>query len=182
MKREKALELLKDNLSQENLLKHSYAVEAAMKEFAQHFDKDIEKWAVAGLLHDIDYEYTKNDPEMHGFKAEKILKKSELDIGDDILYAIKAHSGNVKAKSLFDKVLHSVDPLTGLIVASALMHPDKDITKMKHDFVLRRFDEKNFAKGADRDVIKKCKDFMPLNDFVKHTLKGMQKINGVLEL
>lgn len=182
MDRDTAKDLLKKHLSQENLLKHCYAVEVSMKKFANIFDKNEKKWALAGLLHDIDYEYTKNKPEEHGKKGVKIIKEFEKDIDPKILQAIKAHSGNFKRESLMDKVLYAVDPLTGLIVASSLMHPEKDITKMNHDFVLRRFNEKNFAKGANRDIIRTCEDFMELDDFVFHTLKAMQDINKTLGL
>jgi hypothetical protein len=182
MDRKKAESLLKKHLKQENLLKHCYAVEAAMREFADYFGKDEKKWGIAGLLHDIDYEYTKDNHKKHGLKAEKIIKKAGYDLEEKIINAIKAHGGNYPINTKMDKVLHSVDPLTGLIVASALMHPSKDITQMETDFVLRRYDEKNFAKGASREIIQKCTDFMPLEDFVYHTLKAMQNINDVLEL
>ena len=182
MEREEAKNLLKEHLNQENLLKHCYAVEAAMREFANFYNENEKNWGLAGLLHDIDYEYTKEKPDKHGLKAEKIIKDAGYELDEKVINAIKAHGGNYPRKTKMDKVLHSVDPLTGLIVASALMHPSKDITKMETDFILRRYDEKNFAKGADREVIKKCKEFMSLEDFISHTLKAMQNINDVLEL
>jgi len=137
MERLQALELLKKNVKNSNLQKHSLAVEAAMRHFAKYFGEDQEKWGLAGLLHDLDYEKTKDDPSKHGFVSVKMLKDYNID--EEIISAIHSHSGYVERISLMDKVLYAIDSLTGLIIASALMHPEKKISALDTDFVMRRF-------------------------------------------
>ncbi len=179
MEREEALNLVIKNLKNKNLQKHCLAVEAAMKHFAKYFGEDEKKWSITGLLHDLDYEETKNDFDKHGFITAEKLQDFELD--DEIIYAIKAHPGHVERKHLMDKVLYSVDSLTGLIIAATLMHPQKKISALDTDFVMRRFKAKRFAAGANREQIKACQEFdMELDDFIKHTIKAMASIEEIL--
>ena len=179
MTREEALALLKTHLKNRNLQKHCLAVEAAMAIFAEYFNEDIENWALAGLLHDLDYESTVNDFPRHGKETVEMLKDKGLD--EKILYAIEAHPGHVERISNMDKVLYAVDSLTGLIVAAALMHPDKKISSLNTDFILRRFKEKRFAAGANREQIQSCEEFgMSLEDFIEHTLHAMAGIENEL--
>ncbi|MDP8313468.1 MAG: HDIG domain-containing protein [Candidatus Celaenobacter antarcticus] len=179
MKREEALTLLKTHLKNRNLQKHCLAVEAAMAHFAEYFDEDTNMWALAGLLHDLDYESTVNNFARHGKDSVELLKDKGLD--EKILYAIEAHPGHVERKSNMDKVLYAVDSLTGLIVAAALMHPGKKISSLDTNFVMRRFKEKRFAAGANREQIKSCEEFgMSLEDFIEHTLQAMAGIEKEL--
>ncbi len=179
MTREEAYTLLKENLKNRNLQKHCLAVEAAMEHFAEYFHEDKEMWALAGLLHDLDYESTVNNFDRHGKDSVEMLKDMGLD--EKILYAIEAHPGHVERKSNMDKVLYAVDSLTGLIVAAALMHPDKKISSLDTDFILRRFKEKRFAAGANREQIKSCEEFgLSLKDFIEHTLQAMAGIEREL--
>jgi putative nucleotidyltransferase with HDIG domain len=183
MKREKAYQLVKENISQKNLVKHCLAVEAVMKRLAEHFDKDEKKWALAGLLHDIDYEQTADDPEKHSIIGAEMLE--DLGLDEDIIYAVKVHNHEhgFERKSLMDKALYSSDPLTGLIVASALIHPDKSINALDTEFVMNRYSESSFAKGADRDVIASCKDMdLSLEEFIGLSLEGMKSISDELGL
>lgn len=179
MTREEALVLLKQNLRNRNLQKHCLAVEAAMAHFAQNFGEDEEMWALAGLLHDLDYETTVENFERHGKDSVEMLKDKGLD--EKILYAIEAHPGHVERISNMDKVLYAVDSLTGLIIAATLMHPDKKISSLDTKFVMRRFKEKRFAAGANREQIKSCEEFgMSLEDFIDHTLQAMAGIEKEL--
>ena len=179
MTREEAYALLKQHLKNRNLQKHCLAVEAAMAHFAEYFGEDEEVWALAGLLHDLDYESTVDNFARHGKDSVELLKDKGLD--EKILYAIEAHPGHVERKSNMDKVLYAVDSLTGLIVAATLMHPDKKISSLDTKFVLRRFKEKRFAAGANREQIKSCEEFgMPLEDFIEHTLQAMAGIENEL--
>jgi len=191
MTREEAYALLTKYLKNPNLLKHSLAAEAAMKALyfrlvppgEQHYTVE-EKWGITGLLHDVDYEMAKDHPEKHGLM---IFDKEPGKIPDDIAYAIKAHNyqrTNVLPKSTMDWAIVCCDQLTGLIVASALIHPDKKLASIDADFVLKRMGEKSFAKGADRHSIKLCDEklTMSLEEFVTITLKAMQKISKELEL
>jgi len=181
MTREEALKLVNENVSNKNLRKHMVATEAVMKHLARHFGEDETLWGLAGLLHDLDYDQTEDDFPRHGFKTVDMLEGK--DVPEEALYAIKSHPGHFPRKNLFDKVLYSVDPITGLIVAAALMHPTKKLKNLDVDFVKRRFMEKRFAAGADRDQIRSCEAFgLPLDEFIDISLKAMQEIDMILGL
>ncbi len=170
-----------EHLKNKNLFKHCLAVESCMQELARHFGEDEEIWARAGLLHDIDYEATKDQPERHGIAGSEILAKKGIE--DSILYAIKVHAGHLPPKSRLDWALFAVDPLTGLIVASALMHPEKKLSGLDTNFILRRYKEKRFAAGANREQIASCTNIgLNLEEFIELCLKGMQKISEDLGL
>ena len=152
-----------------------------MQELAHHFGENEEDWTRAGLLHDIDYEETRDQPERHGLVGSELLSKFGID--ESILYAIKVHAGHRPPKSRMDWALFAVDPLTGLIVASALMHPDKKLASLDTSFILRRFKEKRFAAGANRDQISTCKNIgLGLEEFIGLCLQGMQRVSKDLGL
>jgi uncharacterized protein len=183
MTRKEALELVKEMIKQKNLVKHCLSVEAVMRHFAEYFNEDVEKWGLSGLLHDIDYEETADDMSRHSLVGAKMLE--ELGLPEDIVYAVKVHNGahGLPRKTLMDKVLYAIDPLTGLIVASALIHPDKKLKSIDGQFVLKRFAEKSFARGADRDVIASCSEFnIDLEKFIEMSLEAMQGISSELGL
>uniref|UniRef100_A0A7C4XM68 HDIG domain-containing protein n=1 Tax=candidate division WOR-3 bacterium TaxID=2052148 RepID=A0A7C4XM68_UNCW3 len=181
MLREEAITLLKEKLKSRNLYKHCLATEACLKSLARHFGEDEETWGLAGLLHDIDYEETEGEPQRHGLVGAEILK--DRGVSESIIYAIKVHAGHLPPNSKLDWALFATDPLTGLIVASALMHPDKKLKSLDTDFVLRRFKEKRFAAGANREQISACKNLgLELADFIKICLTGMQSISEDLGL
>lgn len=180
MEREEALWLVNSNIKTSNLIKHSLAVESGMKELANYFKEDEEIWGLAGLLHDLDYEETKEDFGFHGLKTVEMLQGK---VNDDILYAIKVHSRKAEPKSNLDIALYAIDHLTGLIVAACLMHPDKRLECLDVDFILRRFKEKRFAVGANRDQIMSCERMgIGLEKFIDLVLKGMQKKHTELGL
>jgi len=180
MDREEALSLLKKKLKNNNLIKHCLAVEAAMRGLARYFGEDEERWGLAGLLHDLDYEETKDNPSSHGLLTSRML---EGKVDDQIIHAIKAHSGLLEAKSKMDISLYAADALTGLIVAACLVHPQKKLSFLDTDFILRRFTEKRFAQGADRGQIKSCEKVgLSLDKFVDLVLKEMQRIHCDLGL
>ena len=157
------------------------ATEAVMKILARHFNEEEEIWGLAGLLHDLDYDQTVNDFPKHGLISAEILEKKSIP--DEVIYAIKSHPGHFPRKSRIDKALYAVDPITGLIVAAALMHPTKKLKNVDVDFIARRFNEKRFAAGADRDQIKSCEEMgLSLNDFIGLSLKAMQEIDAELGL
>jgi putative nucleotidyltransferase with HDIG domain len=184
MEREKLLNLLKENLRNQNLIKHSLAVEAGMKALARHFGEDEEKWAIAGLLHDIDYEKTKGDPNLHSKVGSQILREMGFDheICDAVLTHNEAHG--ILPLTRMAKALYCLDPLTGLIVAATLVLPSKKLNDLKVENVLNRFKEKSFAKGANREIIKKCEEYLglPLEKFVEIVLRAMQEIGDDLGL
>jgi len=184
MTREQSLELLKQNLSNQNLIKHCLAVEAVMRALARHFQEDEEKWGLTGLLHDIDYEKTKDNPKQHSLIGAQILEEAGLD--KEICQAVKAHNEihGIPLETLLDKALFVVDPLTGLIVAATLVLPSKKISDLTRENVLNRFPEKAFARGVNREIIKKAEELLniKLEDFVGISLGAMQGISDELGL
>lgn len=172
--RQYAQEILEKYLKNANLLKHSLAVGAVMEALAEKFDQNIDKWFITGLLHDIDYEQTENDPEMHGIVAMNLLENIDLD--DDMKYAIKSHSGNFERISLIDKSLWTADAITGLITASALVRPDKLIENIKLKSLKKKFKTKKFAAGANREQIKDCSQInLELEEFMQISILAMSK-------
>jgi len=184
MNRGEALLMLNSKIKTLNLIKHCLACEVAMKELAQHFAEDEEKWALTGLLHDIDYEETKDKPEEHSLIGAKYLEEQNID--KEITEAVKTHNEihGLAPASKLAKALFCVDPLTGLIVAATLVLPSKKIKEVTVDNVLNRFKEKGFAKGAKREIIEQCEPLLSLSlkEFCSLVLRGMQKIDKELGL
>lgn len=183
MDRQEVLQLVREKIKNQNLVKHCLAVEACIRALARHFDEDEEKWGITGLLHDIDYEETKNDPDRHSILGSEMLEKLGLD--PEIVQAVKTHNEihGIKPETRMAKSLFCVDPLTGLIVAATLVMPGKKLADLTVENVLNRFKEKAFAKGAKREIISKCSEIdLTLEKFVEICLKAMQEINGQLGL
>ena len=183
MDRLKALDELKARISNNNLIKHSLAVEAIMMELAALLKDNAKLWGLAGLLHDIDYEKTANSPERHSLLGAEILE--DMDVDPDIVYAVKAHNGyhGIERKRKMDKALYCADPVSGLITAGALILPSKKLADVTTDFILKRMNEKSFAKGADRDQIKSCSELgLSLEVFIDTALRAMKKISDELGL
>ncbi|MGI6096499.1 MAG: HDIG domain-containing metalloprotein [Dethiobacteria bacterium] len=178
MQREEALKLLKQHVKNKNLFKHCLAVEAVMRRLARHFGEDEERWGLAGLLHDVDYDKTVDSPEKHALVGGQILEEQGVDA--DIVRAVKAHNpraAGFEPESLFEKALFVSDPVTGLIVAAALIHPDKKLSAIDTGFVLNRFQEKSFARGANREQMQKCGEIgLSLEQFIQLSLEAMQAI------
>jgi putative nucleotidyltransferase with HDIG domain len=184
MTHDQAIKLVKQKITNVNLIKHCFAVEAVMISLAKYFNEDQEKWALAGLLHDIDYEQTKDDPQKHSLVGAAMLKN--LGLLEDICQAVKVHNEahGIKPETLMEKSLFVTDPLTGLIVAAVLVLPSKKISDLTVDNVLNRFKEKGFARGANREIIKQCESLLnlKLDEFVKIGLEAMQRISNELGL
>ncbi|MCP4150990.1 MAG: HDIG domain-containing protein [bacterium] len=181
MNREKAFELIKEHLKNDNLINHSLAVEACMRGFAEKFGGDVDKWGLAGLLHDLDYDYTLDDPDNHTLKTMELLEEYNLD--GDVLNAIKAHNDKAPMNSKMDIALYTVDPTSGFIIACALMHPSKKLENINLKRMKKRFKATGFAKGASREQMQECtKMDVDLEDFLVTSLTAMQKISGELGL
>lgn len=181
MTREEALELLKQHLHNKNLIKHCLAVEQCMKAMAKKLGGNEETWGLAGLLHDLDYELTEKSPERHTKETIKILQNYELPA--EVLQAIQAHAGQVPCQTAMDWAIYSVDPTTGLIIAAALMHPEKKLKAVDLEFLKRRYKEKSFARGAKREEIEKCVNLgLSLDEFLSICLQAMQEIDQELGL
>ena len=181
MTREEALAWVEKELEKPNLIKHVLAVEASCRRLAEHFGEDPDYWGMVGLLHDIDYQKTADDPERHTRLAAEWLKEKGFD--DDFIYAVMSHAGHVEPKSKLDWALFSIDPATGLVVAGALMHPSKSLAGLNVPFLLKRFKEKRFAAGARRESISACLNLgLELEESLEHVLTAMQGISGELGL
>ncbi|MCS7239781.1 MAG: HDIG domain-containing protein [Candidatus Bipolaricaulota bacterium] len=175
MRREEALKLVKERVKTRNLVKHMLAVEAGMGALAGVLHADPERWALAGLLHDLDYEETKDRPDIHGKRTVEILRG--LGFADEeILEAILAHAGHKEPQRPIEIGLTAVDPLTGLIVAAALVHPER-LAGLTAQNVLNRYKEKSFARSASREDIALCQklglDLLAFMDLVLSAMKGI---------
>lgn len=185
--REVALKILEENLQNKNLLRHCYAVEAAMKALAKHFKEDERKWAVIGLLHDGDYEKTKDNPSEH----TKVMAQWLRDAGETdetvisaILSHNYAHAGGNAPQNNLEWSLYCCDELTGLIVAVALVLPEKKLSAVTVESVLKKFPVKQFAAGVNREQIRMSEEKLgiKIEEFVGIVLKSMQEISSELGL
>ena len=175
MQRNEALTYLKEHLKQKNLVNHCIAVEYIMAALAEKLEQDVELWSLAGLLHDIDYDQTAKDPEKHSLIGAEMLQAKGLP--EDLVYAVKVHNEvhGLPRLSLLDKALYAADPLSGLVVAGALIHPDKKLAPLTPEFMLKRFAEKSFARGANREQILACSEIgLSLEEFITIGLAAMQ--------
>ena len=177
--RQQALEILHENMQSQNLRRHCYAVGAVMKVLAEKLDGNPEGWEVAGLLHDADYEKTKENTQEHTKMVLGWLEQHEVHT--DIKDAILAHgwnyvSGNPEPCSPMQWALYCCDELTGFIVAVTLIRPEKKLLRVATENVLSKWKEKSFAAGVHREQVELCEEKLgiPLNEFVTITLTAMQ--------
>ncbi|HBE44852.1 MAG TPA: hydrolase [Deltaproteobacteria bacterium] len=184
MTEDDAIKLLKDYIKNERMLNHSYATEAVMRALARRLGKDEEKWALAGLLHDLDVELTNADLNVHGIETARILKEKGID--PEIIDAIIMHNEKVtgmKRHTEFQHALAAGETITGLIIATTLVYPDKRLASVKTKSVVKRMKEKAFAASVSRENIMECEKIgIPLNEFVEICLDAMQGISATLGL
>lgn len=185
--RDQAYDLVSSWTPNQNLIKHMLAVEAIMSSLADHFHEDKDLYSLAGLLHDADYETFKDQPQLHPSKILDELKSRQVD--DRIITAIAAHAWGwqdsaPQPSSNLDWSLYISDELSGLIIATALVMPDKKLASVGLDSVLKKFKDKTFAKGVHRDHILLCQEKLdlPLNDFLTLALLSLQNISTDLGL
>ncbi|HAH04486.1 MAG: Metal dependent phosphohydrolase [Parcubacteria group bacterium GW2011_GWA2_43_17] len=177
MTREETLALVKQKIKSEKLIKHCLAVEAIMRSIADHFKEDAELWGLTGLLHDIDYEETKDKPEEHSLKGAEILQ--ELGLAPEIIQAVKVHNEmhGLPRESLLDKVLFAVDPLAGFITAVALVCPSKKLADVEVKSIVKRLKESRFAAGASRTGLKSIEELgLEFKQFAEIGLRAMKNI------
>lgn len=181
MTRDQAIAIVKEHCGNKNLVKHMLATEAVMAGLATRLGEDAESWALAGLVHDLDYDETAAEPSRHGLVSA--AKLEELGFPPEIVHAVKAHNDHVARETPMDRALYASDPVTGLIVAAALMHPSKRLAELDVEFVMRRFKEKRFAAGADRDQIRTISELgLELGDFLGIAIESMQGVSEDLGL
>ncbi len=183
MTREEALDSVKANVENENLIKHMLATEAIMRALAKRLGEDEEEWGLTGLLHDIDVELTEGDMSAHSKLGADLVR--ELGAGETMAHAVLCHNEahGVPRQSKLDKALFCADPLTGLITAGALIRPDKKLAGLEAKSVRKRFKEKSFAAGANREQIATCSELgLELDEFIELGLKAIKGIASSLGL
>ncbi len=176
--REEALELYKKYNNSESLMRHALSVEAVMKHFAELFqEEDIEKWAVIGLIHDLDYE---KYPDQHCVKVREILEKENYP--EDYIRAVESHGykicTDVEPRERMEQVLYAIDELTGLITAVALLRPSKSLFDLKPKSVTKKWKDKSFAAGVDRETIQRGMEMLGMerSELIEETIKGMRNV------
>lgn len=184
MTRDEALELFDSHVKADNLRKHCLAAEAVMRELASHLNQDSELWGNIGLLHDLDFEYTRENPGAHGLKTVELL--APYGLPQEALDAVLRHNAealDLKRETVLDYALTCAETITGLIVAAALVHPDKQIRSLNPSSVRKRMKSKDFARSVNRDHVALCERInIPLMDFVELSIKAMGSVSDELGL
>ena len=180
---EEAMKLLCQYLQDEKLRFHSFAVESIMTQLAKRLNKDEELWSIVGLLHDLDYEYTQNNPEKHSKITAEILSGLIPEAG---IHAIKGHNyihTDYLPTTSLDKALLAADAVSGLIIAAALVMPNKKLSEVNEKTILKKYNDSSFAKGCNRDRIAMSEDIgIPLEDFLSISLHALQDIASTIHL
>ncbi len=185
---QQAKELLNKHIKDPITKLHCIESEAIMRGLAERFGEDEEKWGIIGLLHDIDWELTKNDTSQHCVKSIEILK--EAGATDFLIETIVSHgygyehNDGLKDKERTTKIqyaLATAETLTGLIIASVLVQPDKKLVSVKLKSLKKKFKNKGFAANCDRDIILECEKIgLSLDEFLEISLKSLQEISSEL--
>ncbi len=183
LEREKAWELLTEYNKSEALLKHGLAVEGVMRHFARLYGEDEEVWGVIGLIHDLDYEMY---PDEHCVKSQELMRKH--GVPESYVRAAASHGYgivvDIKPETNAEKVLYTIDELTGLVAASALMRPSKSVMDLELKSVKKKFKTASFAAGVDRQVILNGCEMLgrTLEDVIEHTILGMREVHEAIGL
>lgn len=184
MKRKEALNLLRSYVKNEKLIIHSLSSEAVMQAIAKKLSEDENKYAMAGLLHDIDVELTNANPKTHGIVCIGILRKNNIE--EDIIDAIAMHNEEASGKerkTVFQHALAAGETITGLIYATALVYPDKKIEGVKYKSVAKRMKQKAFAASVKRENILECEKIgIELNEFIQISVDAMKNISDEIGL
>lgn len=172
-----ALELFKKYNKSESLLKHALSVEGVMRYMAKKLNEDEEKWGIAGLIHDLDYEMY---PDQHCKMSDKILRENNWP--EEYIRAVLSHGWgivtDVEPESLLEKTLYAMDELTGLVATSALVRPSKSVMDMEARSVKKKWNDKKFAAGVDRAVIEKGANMLgvSLDELITDCIFGMRTV------
>jgi uncharacterized protein len=176
--REQAIDLLHQYVKNERMIFHSLASEAVLRAMARRLGRDEEKWGLAGLLHDLDVEITHADPNLHGLETARIL--TDIGFDPEITEAIKLHNEyatNQPRTTEFHHALAAGETITGLILATSLVYPDKQISSVKPKSVTKRMKEKAFAASVKRENILECELIgIPLDEFAEMSIAAMAGI------
>lgn len=187
MTREEAYKLVTDLTKNQNLVKHMLAVEAQMRALAKHFGEDEELWGIAGLVHDADYDMYKDEPKKHPSKIFEELEKRKAD--PKVIAATKAHAWGWRddlpePKTKMEWALYTCDDLSGMIIACALVRPDKKLSSVSVESVMKKWSVKAFAAGVNREQVELCNEKLgiKLEEFISICLTALQGISNELGL
>lgn len=175
--RDGACALLTTWTKSESLIRHALSVEAVMRHFARRYDEDEEKWGIIGLVHDLDWEQF---PEQHCTRTREILEQA--DWPEEYIRAVMSHAWgfvtDVKPEHRMERVLYATDELTGLVTATALMRPSRSILDMSAKSVKKKWKDKSFAAGVDREVIARGAEMvgMEITELISETIAGMRTV------
>ncbi len=182
--REQALDLLKQHNQEESHIHHALAVEAAMRHFAGLYNEDPDLWGIVGILHDIDWEQTMQTPEKHCHIAPEILRGAGVDEG--IIHAVQSHGWgictDVEPSNQLEKTLFTIDELTGLIITAGLVRPSKSLADLELKSVKKKWKDKAFARGVNREIIKQGAELMnmPLDDVINETIIALRPVEKLI--
>ncbi len=182
MDREEALDLVKGKVSKESNLKHMIAVGAVMRSTARRLNEDENIWEITGILHDIDFE------ECHGMEDHAIIASEFLEgkVSEEVVQAILAHNHEATGVSVDNPLkrgLVAADAVSGLVIACALVVPSKRLADVKVSSIIKKFGNKDFARGVDRQRILVCEELgIPKDEFMGLALDGMRESAGELGL
>ncbi|MCS7139590.1 MAG: HDIG domain-containing protein [Candidatus Nezhaarchaeota archaeon] len=177
LSRDEAFNLVTSKVKDDRYVKHMLAVEAIMRSLAERLGEDVELWGLTGLLHDLDFEETKESPNEHGLVSARLL---EGRVPREVLEAIKAHNyenTGVEPREVMAKALIAADAVSGLIVACALVMPNKKLNELRVSTIEKKFRSKDFARGVDRNRIMMCEQIgLTLNEFFQLSLEALKRI------
>jgi len=179
--REECLDLIKQNVKNKNLVNHMIAVGGIMKGLAAHYGEDEELWEAVGILHDIDYETFGDDFSNHGAKSAEMVKDLLPEEG---VIAIKSHNPltGFTAEARMDIALLAADAISGIIVANALVRPNK-VEGMKPKSIRKRMKDKSFARQVSRENIMRCEEIdIDFNEFTRICIESMQNVASEIGL
>ena len=184
MNRAQAFALVKEYIKSPNIIKHLLATEAQMRALARHFGQDEEIWGLTGLVHDLDWDITKSEPEKHSLLAEKILL--EKGFASEIVSAVKIHNyvHQIEPKTLLEKALYCSEMMTGFVVAVTLVQPSKKLADVTVEKIMKKYKEKSFGAGAKREIMNLAPEYLGINveELTGITLETMQGIHTELGL
>ena len=186
MQREKAWEILKKYNREPSHIRHALAVEATMRHFAQIFAEDPELWGAVGLVHDVDWEQTQAEPSRHCHRAVDLLTAE--GVAPEIIRAVQSHGwgicSDIEPLSNLEKVLYAAEELTGLVIACGLVRPSRSLMDLEVKSVKKRWKDKTFAKGVNREVITMGAERLniPLETLINGTIQALRPVEKDLGL
>ena len=181
MDRETALALAREKTEKDTTYRHLVSVEGVMRALAQRLDGDENLWALTGLFHDLDQDLTGEDPERHAYIAAEWLREAGVD--ERVINGVLAHAHEQYRKDTMDRAIVHADAVAGLLVAAALVRPEK-ATGMKVSSVKKKLKDKAFAPGVNREEITSVEDSIGLStdDLIATSIEGLQAVAPEIDL